>query len=64
MASQTQKPRDMFRWAFEEQLRTRLWKSDMDSRIRQMVEAGAIDAFDYTLRRYGLDLLDIRPGRE
>lgn len=62
MASSTQKPRDMFRWAFEEQLRTRQsFLSDVD---RKRVESGAMDAFDYVWRRYGLESLLISPGRD
>lgn len=57
-------PRENFRWAFQEQLRTRLWDSDIDPRARQMVEAGAIDAFDYVWREYGLDSLNIGPVRD
>lgn len=71
MASQANKPRDMFRWALEEQ-----WHSRVDNRFpdepnfegtiddRQAMEAGAMDAFDYVWRRYGLDTLLISPGRE
>jgi len=61
--SPTQKPRDMFRWSFEEQCRSReAFKSPLDV-DPLTVEAAAMDAFDYVWRRYGLDQLDIRPGR-
>lgn len=64
----TQKPRDMFRWAFEEQLRNRIHDSvevNNDSYTQNLdrINAAAMDAFDYVWRRYGLDQLDIRPGR-
>lgn len=68
MASQEQKPRDMFRWAFEEQWRSRIDetfgrgidKESIDQKTA--IEAGAMDAFDYVWRRYGLDNLLISPG--
>jgi hypothetical protein len=56
-------PREMFRWAFQEQCRSReVFKSPLDVEP-ELVEVAAMDAFDYTLKRFGLDQLDIRPGR-
>jgi hypothetical protein len=61
----------MFRWALQEQ-----WRSRVDNRPpdepnfegsiddRRAMEAGAMDAFDYVFRRYGVDKLNLHPIRE
>lgn len=51
--SPQQKPRDMFRWAFQE-----------GRNSGKHYEAAAMDAFDYVWRRYGLEALLISPGRD
>lgn len=53
-------PREHFRWALQEQYRTRQpVLGDIDE---QKVISGAMDAFDWVWRRYGLNGLNINIG--